>query len=169
MVIADREQTHEEEHQQPPNKEINLTEFIQQYTTKAGDESITHQILEAITFNDTSKIFTFYLDYNLLSKEMKAYIMSLNDFNIFSKKFSDVVKTEIFKQSRTFYDKLIDVNIKARFKNFLYDSEKNQFPNLIPIRSINSDRVGMYLNFKGVIRNIITSKAKMKKQQFNLR
>lgn len=171
MDIEDREQEQEVEHEQqeeeqPPVKEINLTEFINQYTTKAGDESITHQILEAITFKDPSKLFTFYIDYNLLSKEMKAYIMSLNDFNTFSKKFSDVVKTEIFKQSRTFHEKLIDVNIKVRFKNFLYDSEKNQFPNLIPIRSINSDRAGMYLNFKGVIRNIITSKAKMKKQQF---
>jgi replicative DNA helicase Mcm len=163
LVIADNEQKQQEEQQMKP---IDLNEFIKEYTTKSGDESITHQILEAITFNDPTKLFTFYLDYNLLSKEMKAYIMSLNDFNTFSKKFSDVVKTEIFKQSRTFYDKLIDVNIKVRFKNFLYDSENNQFPNLIPIRSINSDRAGMYLNFKGVIRNIITSKAKMKKQQF---
>jgi replicative DNA helicase Mcm len=162
LGIVDKEQ--EQEQQSKPI--IDLNEFIKEYTTKAGDQSITHQILEAITFKDPSKIFTFNIDYNLLTKGMKAYVLNFNDFNTFSKKFSDIVKIEIFKINRTFHEKLIDVNIKVRFKNFLYDSEKNQFPNLIPIRSINSDKMGMYLNFRGVIRNIITSKAKMKKQQF---
>lgn len=148
------------------NKKINLHDFIEEYTTKAGDESITHQILEAITFKDPSKVFVFIIDYNLLSPKMKSYIMGLNDFNLFSKEFSDVVKTVIFKKNRTFHSQIVDVNIKVRFKNFLYDSEKNKFPNLIPIRSINSDKMNMYLNSRGVIRNIITSKAKMKKQQF---
>ena len=156
----------EQQHQPSSSQSIDLSEFIEEYSTQAGDESITHQILEAITFKDPSKVFTFIIDYNLLDQKMKSYIMGLNDFNRFSKEFSDAVKTVIFKKDRTFHSQIVDVNIKARFKNFLYDSDKNKFPNLVPIRSINSDKNNMYLNFRGIIRNIITSKAKMKKQQF---
>lgn len=163
---AVEQEQHEEVQEEEIVEKVNLSEFIKEYTTLAGDESITHQILEAITFKDPTKVFTFIIDYNLLSQNMKSYVMGLNDFNTFSKEFSDVVKTFIFKESRTFHSKIVDVNIKVRFKNFLYDSEKNKFPNLIPIRSINSDKMNMYLNFRGVIRNIITGKAKMKKQQF---
>jgi replicative DNA helicase Mcm len=156
----------QEEEQQLSPLTINLVTFINEYTTKDGDESIINQIMEAITFKDPTRIFTFYIDYDSLPQKMKNYIIGLNDFNIFSKKFSEAVKSVVFLQDRTFHDKIIDINIQVRFKNFLYDYEKNEFPNLIPIRSINSDKMGRYLNFRGVIRNIISSKAKMKKQQF---
>jgi replicative DNA helicase Mcm len=97
---------------------------------------------------------------------MKTFIMGLNDFDTFSKQFTEAVKTVVFKKDRTFYDKIIDLNIKVRFKNFLYDSEKNEFPNLVPIRSINYHSMGKYVCFRGVIRNIITSQMNLMKQKF---
>lgn len=147
-------------------QKIDFVQFIQDYTPLPGEQTILHQILESITFKDPSRIFIFYLDYNVLPQIYKEYLLNLNDFNLFSKQFSDAVKQTVFNNDRTFHNKIVDVNIKVRFNNFLYDSNKNEFPNLVPIRSINSDKIGMYLNFRGVIRNIITSKAKMKKQQF---
>ena len=146
--------------------QIDLEQFINTYSTKHGDETIMQQILEAITFKDPAKIFTFYLDYNTLSQKMKTFVLGFNDFNLFSKQLSDSIKTIIFKKDRTFHEKIVDVNIKTRFKNFLYDSEKNEFPNLIPIRSINYQQMDKYVCFRGVIRNIITSQMNLMKQKF---
>lgn len=156
----------EQNQQQNNNDDINLTQFIDRYTTHNGEESIMHQIIESITFKDPSKIFTFHIDYNPLPVKMKNYIMGLNDFNAFSKQFSEAVKTIVFKTNRTFHEKIEDINIKVRFKNFLYDSEKNEFPNLIPIRSINFQCMDKYICFRGVIRNIITSQMNIMKQKF---
>lgn len=156
----------DEEEEGKSKEQIDFVQFIQDYTPQSGEQTVLHQILESITFKDPSRIFIFYLDYNVLPQIYKEYLLNLNDFNIFSKQFSDAVKQTVFNNDRTFHSIIVDVNIKVRFNNFLYDSNKNEFPNLVPIRSINSDKIGMYLNFRGVIRNIITSKAKMKKQRF---
>jgi replicative DNA helicase Mcm len=147
-------------------QQVDLVEFVNEYSSSTEHDTIISQILEAISFKDPSKIFTFHIDYNTLLSEMKTFIMGLNDFDTFSKQFTEAVKTVVFKKDRTFYDKIVDLNIKVRFKNFLYDSEKNEFPNLIPIRSINHHCMGKYICFRGVIRNIITSQMNVMKQKF---
>jgi DNA replicative helicase MCM subunit Mcm2 (Cdc46/Mcm family) len=147
-------------------EKIDLVDFVTYYKTKNGDEPIMHQIIEAMTFKDPSKIFTFHIDYNTLSPNMKTFILSFNDFNLFSKQFSDAVKTVVFKANRAFHNMITDVNIKVRFNNFLYDSEKNEFPNLISIRSINHEQMNKYICFRGVVRNIIVNQMNIMKQKF---
>lgn len=146
-------------------KPINLIEFINSYSTK-DDIPIIAQIKEAITFQDPTKVYEFIIDYKYVDQSMRGYIQSLGDFNEFSKKFSDAVKTVIFKESNILYNDIIDVNIKARFKNFLYDWEKNEFPNLVPIRSINALTMDKYLCFRGIIRNIVINQISIRKQKF---
>ena len=97
---------------------------------------------------------------------MKTFVLSFNDFNLFSKQFSDSVKTVVFKANRAFHEMITDVNIKVRFNNFLYDSEKNEFPNLISIRSINHEQMNKYICFRGVVRNIIVNQMNIMKQKF---
>lgn len=150
-----------EEEQQP----LDLINFIHSYSTK-DDIPIIAQIKEAITFKDASKIYEFIIDYKYVEHSMRDYILSLGDFNEFSRKFSDAVKTVIFKENLDIYNDIKDVNIKVRFKNFLYDWEKNEFPNLVPIRSINALTVDKYLCFRGIIRNIVTNQISIRKQKF---
>lgn len=142
-----------------------MLDFIEHYSTK-DDTPIISQIMSAISFKDPAMVFEFVIDYRYIDQSMGEYILSLNDFNEFSRQFSDEVKKYIFKTNRMYHDKINDVNIIARFKNFLYDSEKNQFPNLIPIRSINYKCMDKYVCFRGVIRNIITSQMNLMKQRF---
>lgn len=144
---------------------LDWNDFIQTYSTK-DDIPIIAQIKEAITFKDPTVVYEFVIDYRFVDKVMKKYIMSLGDFNLFSKEFSDAVKTVIFRENRNLHREIEDVNIKVRFKNFLYDWDKNQFPNLIPIRSINSGMMDKYLCFRGIIRNIVTNQNNIRKQKF---
>lgn len=146
-------------------KNINWQDFINSYSTK-DDIPIIAQIKEAITFNDPTKIYEFIIDYRYIDKEIKKFILSLGDFNILSKIFSDEIKTVIFKENRKLYEEIRDVNIKVRLKNFLYDWDKNDFPNLIPIRSINSSMMDKFLCFRGIIRNIVTNQNNIRKQKF---
>lgn len=145
-----------------------LIDFIDTYSTK-DDTPIISQIKEAITFKDPSRLFEFILDYNYIDIPVRDYILSLGDFNLFSKKFSEDVKTVIFKEDRTLAEKMQDVNIKVRFKNFLYDWDKNQFPNLVSISSLNYSMMDKYLCFRGIIRNIIIQQGSIHKQKFKCR
>ena len=131
-----------------------------------SDNDLMNQIQQANNFKDPTRLFHFYLDYGRLPKELKAEILSLGDFYPFSRQFTQDVKRIVSDIDHEFLDSIKDIDIKTRFKNFLYDKTKNEFPNLIPIRKINSNKMGTYLCFRGVIRNIVISKAKMKKQQF---
>jgi replicative DNA helicase Mcm len=147
-------------HTKKKRLKTNLYEFIQSHP------EIMSQIDQARNKKDPTKLYHFYIDYNKLCSEFKEDIQSLGDFNIFSKQFTDDVKRIVSSIDNEFFDMIKDINIKVRFKNFLYDRTKNKFPNLTPIRSINSNLMGTYLCFRGVIRNVILSKAKMKKQEF---
>ena len=147
------------------NKPIDLVNFIHSHSTK-DDIPIIAQIKEAITFKDPTKVYEFVIDYKFVEQSMRNYILSLGDFNEFSKQFSDAVKTVIFHESNTLFNDITDVNIKVRFKNFLYDWEKNEFPNLVPIRSINSLTLDKYLCFRGIIRNIVINQISIRKQKF---
>lgn len=141
---------------------INLEEFMDKHM----EGVIVEQIREAISFKDPTRIYQFYLDYLQLPVEVKNELLRLGDFQYFSKEFSNVVKKVILKTDKDFFDKVKDVNFKVRFRNFLYDKSKNSFPNLKKIRELNSGLMGDYVCYRGIIRNIITSKAKLKKQQF---
>lgn len=150
------------------NEQMNMSRFIDTYgeTSEDGESIITHQVLESASFKDPSKLYTFYLDYSVLSRESKSFVTDFNDFNVFNKLFSERIKQIIFDKNTTFFEVIKDINIKARFKNFLYNIEKNEFPNLIPIRSINSEHMGRFLCFRGVIRNIVISDMNLMKQKF---
>lgn len=150
-------------------KKMDIQSFIDTYieSDQNGDESlIEHQIMESICLKEPSKLYTFYIDYSLLSKESKQFVSDFNDFNEFSKLFGKVVKNRIFKQDRTFFDLIKDVNIKVRFKNFLYNAEKNEFSNLTSIRSINAQYMDKSLCFRGIIKNIIISDMNLMKLKF---
>lgn len=146
-------------------QKIDLIDFVNTFSTK-DDIPIIAQIQEAITFKDPTRIYEFVIDYRYIDKQMRDYIFSLGDFNLFSKEFSDAVKTVIFRENRDLHAEIVDVNIKVRFKNFLYDWDKNEFPNLIPIRSINSSMMEKYLCFRGIIRNIVVHQNSIRKQKF---
>lgn len=155
------------------NEEImNMELFIDTYaeqddTDGSFEDTIIHQqILEAISLKDPAKLYYFYIDYNILTKKAKEFVSNFNDFNIFSKQFGEVIKTRVMKENRIFFDIIKDINIKVRFKNFLYSLEKNEFSNLTSIRSINSQYMDKYLCFRGIIRNIIISDMNLMKLKF---
>lgn len=87
MVVNSNDDAVAEEEEEGKQPKIDMVQFIDEYNTNNdGDETIMHQILEAITFKDPSKVFTFHIDYNSLLVKMKTFIMGLNDFNTFFKK-----------------------------------------------------------------------------------
>lgn len=140
-------------------------EFIDKHSN-GHDLPIMSQVMQSVHTNDPSKLFVFTLDFNDIDKETREYILQLSDFNKVSKIFSEGIKKVVAKESREFYNKVVDLNIKTRFKNFLYDSNKNEFPNLVPIRLLNSSRMGTYVCFRGVIRNIEIPKGSIRKIKF---
>ena len=142
-----------------------ILDFIDKHSN-SHDLPIMSQIINAIHSNDISKLFVFTLDYNDIEKDIRDYILNLLDFNKVSKIFSDNIKKVVARENREFYNKIVDLNIKIRLKNFLYDSNKNEFPNLVPIRSLNSSRMGSYVCFRGVIRNIEIPKGSIRKIKF---
>lgn len=139
---------------------------LRQFIETHDSGTVMSQIKQANTLKDPTILYQSYLDYNKLPQELQQEILELGDFHLFSKQFTVEVKRIVSDIDHEFFDTIKDINTKVRFKNFLYDKTKNEFPSLTPIRSINSNLMGTYLCFRGVIRNIILSKAKMKKQQF---
>lgn len=154
------------EHGSDQEQAIDLEYFIEHYTGKDGDEPLMEQILQAISEKDPTKLFSFNIDYNFLEPAMRTFVLGFNDFSLFSKRLADSIKKVVFKRDSKFYESIVDLNIKARFQNFLYDSKLNRFPNLIPIRSINNEQMNKYLCFRGIVRNIITSQMNLMRQKF---
>src|SRR5687768_9927891 len=146
-----------------------LVDFIHNYSNKSGETVIMSQITESMRSEDPSSLFEFVIDHRYVDKQIKEYILSLGDFNEFSRKFSEDLKSVVFKLDRNLHEKIEDVNIIVRFKNFLYDSDKNQYPNLITIRSLNSAMMDKYLCFRGIIRNIVIQQSNIRKQKFRCR
>lgn len=148
---------------------VNVEKFIKEYSIKDKSTPLINQIENAINTNDPSQIFEFLIDYKHVHSQPREYIDSIGDFYQFSKQFSDAVKKIITERDMKFFQKIEDVNVKVRFKNFLYNWDKNEFPNLIPIRSLNSSMMDRYLCFRGIIRNIVIRQSNIRKQKFQCR
>lgn len=172
----ERGEDNDEGRKEGPNEEVNnnnndqgfdMENFIRTYhVTKKKENVLLDQVMESLFVQDPSKLYIFYIDYNLLPKYVKQYVSSLNDFNLFSKQFGEAVKSIIFKENSEYFKKIEDINVKVRFKNFLYNLEKNEFPNLVSIRSINYSHMDKYICFRGIIRNIIISDMNLMRHKF---
>lgn len=142
---------------------VELKQLFRNYV----DNETKSQLDSAILISDPSILYDFYIDYNKLDKEFKNELFKFGDFNPINKIFTDVVKSKIAELDDNLFKKISNMNIKARFSNFMYNKQKNDFSSLIPIRSISSAKMGSFVYFKGVIRNIIINKSSIKKLNFH--
>ena len=164
---TEEEDTEEMDNQEESTQTFDMEKFIRTYyVTNKKDKPLLQQVMESVFVKDPSILYVFYIDYNLLSKDIKQYVSRLNDFNVFSKQFDESVKSIIFKENSEYFEKIKEVGIKVRFKNFLYNLEKNEFPNLVSIRSINYSFMDKYICFRGIIRNIIISDMNLMRHKF---
>lgn len=142
---------------------VELKQLFRNYV----DSETKSQLDSAISLSDPSVLYDFYIDYNKLDKDFKQELLKYGDFNPINKIFTEVIRSKIAELDAHLFEKIKNMNIKARFSNFMYNKHKNDFSSLIPIKSISSAKMGSFVYFKGVIRNIIINKSSITKLNFH--
>lgn len=144
---------------------IILKQFIHDFSY-GNALPLIEQIKDSISKKDPSLLYQFYLDFNALPTEIKTILFEEQDFAVFSKKFGDAVKLIISETDINFWEQIQEVDIKVRFRNFMFEPEKNEYSIMHKIHEVNSSFTDKYTVTKGVVSTVLKPQASMKKIKY---
>lgn len=124
-------------------------------------EGLIYQII-----NHPKPLTTLYLDYDKIPDKVIMRLFDTNDFSTFSNEFCNEFKSCIADTNQSLYQRLVNIDLKLRIRNFQYNSEKDEFDGITKINELGAEFFKELLVIRGTIVMISENKIRMKKAVF---
>lgn len=132
---------------------------------KSSAPTIAGQLMYEIT-TSPKPLTTFYLDYDTFSSDLMMMLLDSRDFSEFSNTFCTELKNAIAELDEPLYQKIKNNEYRLRIENFQYNSDTEDFNNIVRINELGSEYFNDMLLIRGTIVMMSENKIKMKKTMF---